>query len=315
MSFKTTFSQLNIPAQCQKYNVALWQCPSFLFFMMGIVIIISSLTAYAMGTRYIDSPETVALIVLIFTAILFIMSFIITQGFERLAEASRLKSEFVSVVSHQIRSPLTNLNWTLDLLMSGNLGKVEEKQAEYFKILKENSGRMGELVDDLLIVSRLETTKLLIKKEETSLSDITQELIKQFTVFSQASNVEIIFNPSSDVPKIFTDPSQVKVAIENLLDNAIRYTKGGGRITMTLSKKDNKIFFEIEDSGLGIPKEDQKFIFQKFFRSNNARKHQTQGSGLGLYISKSIVERLGGQIGLRSQEGKGSTFWFVLPIK
>lgn len=315
MSFKTTFSQLNIPAQCQKYNVALWQCPSFLFFMMGIVIIISSLTAYALGTRYIDSPETVALIVLIFTAILFIMSFIITQGFERLAEASRLKSEFVSVVSHQIRSPLTNLNWTLDLLMSGNLGKVEEKQAEYFKILKENSGRMGELVDDLLIVSRLETTKLLIKKEETSLSDITQELIKQFTVFSQASNVEIIFNPSSDVPKIFTDPSQVKVAIENLLDNAIRYTKGGGRITMTLSKKDNKIFFEIEDSGLGIPKEDQKFIFQKFFRSNNARKHQTQGSGLGLYISKSIVERLGGQIGLRSQEGKGSTFWFVLPIK
>ena len=328
MSPKEILSQLNIPGQCKRYGISLWQYPQFLFLVMGLVITTSTLTAYAIGTRYIEEPRMVALMVLLTTAILFIIAVIITNSFERLAEANRMKSEFVSIVSHQLRSPLSNLKWAIELLMSGKLGKIEEKQTEYFKILKENSDRMGELIKDLLIVSRIETAKLPIKKMEFSLEDLVKELIKEFTPFALASNAEIKFLSEENLPKIFADPSQIRLVVENLLDNAIRYIKGRGVVeikiesqarqkflTKNLGGQEKNIYFKIRDNGVGIPKEEQKYIFQKFFRSGNILRYQTQGSGLGLYISKAIIEKSGGKIGFKSQEGIGSTFWFTLSIK
>ena len=315
MSFKEILSQLNIPAQCRKYGLSLWQCPQFLFLIMGLVITISALTAYAIGTRYVEDPRMVALMVLLTTAILFIIAIIITNSFERLAEANRMKSEFVGIVSHQLRSPLSNLKWATELLMSGKLGKTEEKQTEYFKILKENSDRMGELIKDLLIVSRIETAKLPIKKVEFSLEDLVKELIKEFRPFAQASNVEIEFQAKRNLPKIFADPSQIRLVIENLSDNAIRYIDGKGVVKIKVERQEKNLYLEIRDTGVGIPEEEQKYIFQKFFRSENVLKYQTQGSGLGLYISRAIIEKSGGKIGFKSEENKGSTFWFTLPLK
>ena len=315
MSFKEILSQLNIPAQCRKYGLSLWQCPQFLFLVMGLVITVSTLTAYAIGARYVEDPRMVALIVLLTAAILFIVAVIITNSFERLAEANRMKSEFVSIVSHQLRSPLSNLKWATELLMSGKLGKTEEKQTEYFKILKENSDRMGELIKDLLIVSRIETAKLPIKKVEFSLEDLVKELIKEFRPFAQASNVEIEFQAKRNLPKIFADPSQIRLVIENLSDNAIRYIDGKGVVEIKVERKEKNLYLEIRDTGVGIPEEEQKYIFQKFFRSENVLKYQTQGSGLGLYISRAIIEKSGGKIGFKSEENKGSTFWVTLPLK
>jgi len=226
-----------------------------------------------------------------------------------------MKSEFISVVSHQLRSPLSNLRWAIELLMSGKLGKIEKKQTEYFRILKENSARMGELVSDLLIVSRIETATLPLKKKEISLPELINKLISEFEPFAKASNVEIEFRPQKDLPKVFADPTQIRLVVENLIDNAIRYIKDKGKVEIRLERIDKNLYFEIRDNGVGIPKEDQKYIFQKFFRSENILRYQTQGSGLGLYITKSIVERSRGKIGFRSEENKGSTFWFTLPIK
>jgi len=315
MGFKNILNQLNIPAQCKKYNLSLWQCPQLLFLIMGLIIIVSILTVYAIGTRYIEEPELVALMILLITLILFIIATIITRSFERMAEASRMKTEFISIVSHQLRSPLSNLKWAIELLMSGRLGKTEEKQIEYFIILKENSGRMEELVSDLLIVSRLETATLPLKKKEISLEDLINKLISELQLFTKASNVGIEFKSEEGLPKILADSSQVRLVIENLLDNAVRYIKDNGKVKMSLEKRGQNLYFKIEDNGVGIPKEDQKYIFQKFFRSENVLKYQTQGSGLGLYISKTIIKRSGGKIGFKSQEGVGSTFWFTLPIK
>ena len=199
--------------------------------------------------------------------------------------------------------------------MSGRLGKIEETQTEYFKILKENSGRMGELVSDLLTVSRIETATLPLKREEVSLGNLVNKLISEFQPFAKASNVKIELKSQKDLPQILTDPFQVRLVIENLLDNAIRYVKDNGKIKILLEKRAQKLYFEIEDNGVGIPREDQKYIFQKFFRSENILKYQTQGSGLGLYISKAIVERLGGRIGFKSKEGEGTTFYFTLPMQ
>jgi len=307
--------QLNIPKQCKKYGLSLWQCPSFLFLIMGIIICLVSIISYLIGTRYIAEPRIVALIVLIISAILLILANIITNSFEKLAEANRMKSEFISIVSHQLRAPLSNLAWTLELLMSGRLGKIEKDQVEYFKILKENSDRMKDLVKDLLIVSRIESARLFLKKEEFSLEELVKEIIKEFEPFAKASNCEIEFTSEQNLPKIYGDRYQIRQVIENLLDNAIHYTKGKGMVKIKIKKEKKSVYFEIEDNGVGIPREDQKFIFQKFFRASNVLKYKTQGTGLGLYISKAIIERSGGKIGFKSQEGKGSTFWFKLPIK
>lgn len=315
MVFNKILAQLDISAQCKKYGLSLWQCPQFLFLVMGLVILVSIVSAYAIGARLISDPQLVAAIVLFVAATLFIIAFVVTNSFDKLAEANRMKSEFINVVSHQLRSPLTNLKWAIEFLMSERIEKIEDKQLEYFKILKENSIRMQELVSDLLTVSRIETTKIFPKKILFSLGDLVKNLILEFEPFAKASNVEIKFEVSDNLPQILGDPSQIRQALENLLDNAIRYIKNRGIVEITISNKKSNLYFEIKDNGVGIPEDDKKYIFQKFFRSENVLRYQTQGSGLGLYISKAIVEKSGGEIGFLSQEGNGSTFWFTLPIK
>ncbi|MDD5145475.1 MAG: HAMP domain-containing sensor histidine kinase [Candidatus Pacebacteria bacterium] len=305
----------NIYSQCKKYGLPLWQCPQFLFLIMGAVIVTAILTTYIVGTHYVNNPPLITLIILILVVILFVISFVIIKSFERLAEANRMKSEFVNIVSHQLRSPLTNLNWTIELLMSGEVGKIGEKQVDYFRILKENSGRMADLISDLLIASKIETATLPAKKEEVSLRKILDELIKEFALFAKASNVEMKFDFQENLPLILADSFQIKLAIENLLDNAIRYVKTNGEVSIKLEKQGKNIYLEIKDNGVGIPKDDQKYIFQRFFRSENALRHQTQGTGLGLYITKAIIEKSGGKISFKSIENKGTTFSLIFPAK
>ena len=305
---------LNIIAICRFYGVSLWQCPQFLFLIMGLIIIGSSLLTYLLGTRYVDDPGAVSLIVMGVTTVLFVIAFVITRSFEHLAEVSRLKSEFINIVSHQLRSPLTNLKWTVELFSSKDLSKNKEKEEEYYSSLQENIGRMVELVDDLLVVSKIEQGMYPLRKKEISMEDIIQELVSRFKFFATASNLEIEFHSQENLPKIFADSSQIKLVLENLIDNAIRYSKGGGKIEMWLQTKDRKIFFRIKDAGVGIPQDDQKFIFEKFFRAENILREQTRGSGLGLYIARSIVESSGGKIWFESEEGKGTSFYFTLPV-
>lgn len=315
MNLKNLIEQLNLPAQCRKYGIALWECPQFLFLIMGLVIILSIVASYAIGTKYIDDPYIVALTVIGIALILLILTYIITRSFERLAEASRMKSEFVSIVSHQLRTPLSNLKWTIDLLLSEKTDLEKEKGTEFLEVLEENTQRMGDLISDLLTVSRIEQGKLVTRNKSVSLTDMVNEVIKEMSISCNANNTNVSFEPESNLPQIFVDPSQIKIVVTNLFDNAIRYLNNNGKIEVKLKKDGKNLYFEIKDNGVGIPREDQKLIFQKFFRSRNALKKQTSGSGLGLYIAKSIIEKAGGKINFKSQEGSGSTFWFVLPTK
>lgn len=307
--------KLNPFHQCIEYGISLKKCPSFIFFLMGVVIIISDLLTYFVGLKYISNPLLVSFIVTIITMILFILSYFINRSFEELLEINMMKTEFINIISHQIRTPLSSMRWTLDLIRSGKINVQDSKFQSYIDLLSSDTRSMERLVENFLMVARMERGKALLGEEKISIVDLIKKILADFEPVFTARNITVDLE-TEDVPEIFTDRKKVRIAIENLIDNAIKYSGEKGKIEIIVRKKGrDKIYVGVRDFGLGIPKKDQKYIFQKFYRLKSARLAHVSGTGLGLYITKLIIEKLGGKVGFSSQENKGSLFWFTLPIK
>ncbi len=311
---KRLIDQLNPFYNCKRYNIPIWQCPSFLFVLMGLFIIFAILTTYFVASRNIGDPRLVSLIVIGVTFILLIIDFIITKSFERVSEASIMKTEFISIVSHQLRTPLTNIKYSMEILEKNCEEKFSKKDKEFFGIIEENIKRMGGLVNNLLTVSRIETGRAPLNIKTIDIRKITQEVIKKHRPRADSEGTTIKAKIPASIPKIKGDDFWTEQILGNLIDNAIRYTpdhKGSAEIS--IKKKKTGILCEVKDNGVGIPETEQKFIFRKFFRSKNVLRKQTQGSGLGLYIAREMILNMGGQIWFRSKEGKGTSFYFFLP--
>lgn len=316
MIFKSILKQLNVFAKCRELGASIWQCPQFLFLIMGVTIIGSSLIFYLIGTGYYAfDPLMVAMSVLAVAFILFIIFFMVIHNFERLIEVSRMKSEFVDITSHQIRSPLTSLKWIIELLASGKTKLLAKERKKYLDDAQDNIKLMVELIDDLLVVTKIENKNFSLRKKEISFKKMIEDSISQFKFFSDASKIKLKFHCKNDLPKMFIDGYYLKLAIDNLIGNAIRYTPGKGSIDIYLVKEGKSFLFKVQDNGVGIPQKDQKYIFQKFFRSENLLKEEVQGSGLGLYITRLAIKRLKGKIWFESKEEKGTTFYFTIPIQ
>jgi len=313
MSLGGIWKKLNPIGQCQKYNLSVWQCPGFLFPLTGLVTILAMLSTYFVAVEY-ASPEVMALIVAGVTAFLLVIGYFITKSFEDLAQANRLKTEFVSIASHQLRTPLTGIKWTTDLMLK-NKKMTQAQLSERLTEVRENNQRMINLVNDLLNVARIEQGRLNLNPKKVFLDETIQDLIEEYRSLAKASNIKIILETESNIPLIVIDRQGISLVLRNLIDNAIRYTQGGGVVRVKLAGRGNSIRCEVQDQGVGIPKQDQKNIFEKFFRSENVLKYQTAGSGLGLFIAKAVIEESGGKIGFLSKRGRGSTFWFELPVK
>lgn len=293
----------------KRYNIPLWQYPPFIFFIMGIIIIGSIIFAYFVGNKYFE-PIILAYIIIGITIALFILNFILVNSFERLAEANLMKIEFINIISHQLRTPLTNLKWTIDLAMEDK----DNSKKEYLEVIREQNDRMIKLVNEMLYVARIEQGRWILKREEIDLKTIALELIKGFSYFAKGNNIEIKVDIENGLPKVFGDSQKISEVLSNFLNNGIHYSGKGGKVEIKLRRRGNRIRCEVKDSGVGIPEKDQRYIFQKFFRSGNVIKYKTKGMGLGLFIAKKIIEAIEGKIGFESKEGKGSNFWFELPM-
>ena len=228
----------------------------------------------------------------------------------------RMKTEFVSLSAHQLRTPLSAIKWTLRMLLDGDLGKITEEQKDFIEKTYESNERMINLINDLLDVTRIEEGKYLYKPVFTSIEPIVQLVIDSFKKEIREKKLKFEFKkPEEKLPEVKVDAEKIRLAIQNLLENAIRYTRLGGEVMVSLKYLEGKIEFFIKDTGVGIPEDQQARVFTKFFRAANVIRMETEGSGLGLFIAKNIIEAHGGRIWFESEEGKGTTFYFSLPVK
>lgn len=300
--------------ECRENNLSIWQCPSFLFVMMGFINISSMIGIYVVVSKY-NSPELIVASVSVVSLLIFIVGSSIIKGVEQIMMVNKIKSEFVSIVSHQLKAPLTGMRWSSDVLISDKIGELNSKQNGYVKDIQESTSRMIRLVNDLLDVSKIESGKMEINFQNIDLKEIIEIVIKELKSFAKANNVELIVDINRETGKVKTDPIRIKMVVQNFIDNAIKYTNPEkGVVKVFLENKNGDVYCSVSDNGLGISKADQARIFDKFFRGSGVAKKQTIGTGLGLYIAKAAIESSGGKIGFKSEKNKGSNFWFTLPL-
>lgn len=233
---------------------------------------------------------------------------------EKLIE--QMKTEFVSLAAHQLRTPLSAIKWTLNMFLEGDLGQITQEQKDFLQKTYQSNERMISLINDLLNVTRIEEGRYLFKPTLTKIEDIITPIIKSYRGEMRRKKITFIFKKSKiKLPSVKIDKEKVGLAIENFIDNALKYTSPGGRVTVNIKYVNKEIEFSVKDSGIGIPENQKNRIFTKFFRGANVIRMETEGSGLGLFITKNIIEAHGGRIWFKSKEGSGSTFYFALPVK
>ncbi len=226
----------------------------------------------------------------------------------------KIKSEFVSVAAHQLRTPLSGIKWTLLTIMEEVEDLPEDHMGFVEKAYQANE-RMVRLVNDLLNVSRIEEGRYMYDPEEADILELIEPIIETTKEKTKEKGLKFeVVKPQKEIPKMKVDKEKIGIIVQNFLDNAIKYSKKG-KITLKIERLKEKIKVSVKDTGVGIPKEHQERMFSKFFRAANVQRMETEGSGLGLFIAKNIVEAHGGEIGFSSKEGKGSTFFFTLPVK
>ncbi|PIU46403.1 hypothetical protein COS93_02660 [bacterium (Candidatus Gribaldobacteria) CG07_land_8_20_14_0_80_33_18] len=229
----------------------------------------------------------------------------------------KLKTEFVTISAHQLRTPLSAIKWTIRMLLDGDVGKLTDEQTEFLKKAYQSNERMVNLINDLLNVTRIEEGRYLYNPEELDMIELIEKTIIPLKEIAERKNLKFEFlKPKEKEIKVRVDKEKISLAISNLVDNAINYTKEGKiSIQFEYDSKDKQVKFSVKDTGIGISEEQQKRLFSKFFRGINAIKAETEGTGLGLFIAKNIIEAHGGRIWFESEEGKGTTFYFTLPLK
>jgi len=233
---------------------------------------------------------------------------------ERMIE--KMKTEFVSISAHQLRTPLSAIKWTLRMLLDGDLGEISSEQRNFLEKTYKSNERMITLINDLLDVTRIEEGRYLYKPVLADFELIVQFVVNSYKEEFEKKKIDFEFQrPEKKLPQVMVDVEKLRLAIQNLLDNALRYTHQGGKVTVSLRYVKKEIEVAVKDTGVGIPEDQQERIFSKFFRGANVLRLETEGSGLGLFITKNIIEAHGGRIWFESEEGKGTTFYFILPIK
>ena len=231
---------------------------------------------------------------------------------QRLDEA---KNEFISMASHQLRTPLTSIKGYLDMMLEGDLGKISPTQRAVLREAFSSSERMVRLINDFLNVSRLQTGKFTIDKQSVDIAQILRDEVSLLKVVADQRSVEMVLKIDKKIPSLAVDSEKIRQVMLNMIDNAIYYSNPHKKVVITLKSSGKMIEFSVKDSGIGVPKLEQANLFGKFFRGTNAKKRRPDGTGVGLFLAKKVILSHDGEMIFESEEGKGSTFGFKLPVR
>ena len=232
---------------------------------------------------------------------------------DRLKELDETKDDFISMASHQLRTPLTSVKGYLSMVLEGDAGELTKNQKKMLSQAYISSQRMVFLISDLLNLSRLKTGKFIIESRPVNLTEIIESEVDQLAETASARDLKLNFDKPESFPTLILDETKIRQVIMNFVDNAIYYTPSGGNINVRLKENQHSIECTVTDDGIGIPKHEQHHLFTKFFRAGNAKKARPDGTGLGLFMAKKVIIAQGGGVIFNSQEGKGSTFGFTFP--
>ncbi len=238
----------------------------------------------------------------------------VRESREREIALSQIKSQFVMVAAHQLRTPLSALKWSLRLMLDGDMGEINEKQREFLEQSYQTNEHIIRLINDFLDISRIEEGRFGFQFQKTKILDSIQKAVEASTAQAAIRGVRLSF--VKDIPaelEIIADESRIYTAVMNILDNAIRYSNAGEEVVVRAALTQGKLEVSITDKGIGIPEKERSKIFSRFYRASNAIRKQTEGSGLGLFIAKNIIEHHGGTIGFTSEEQKGTRVFFNIP--
>lgn len=230
---------------------------------------------------------------------------------DKLRKLDETKDDFISMASHQLRTPLTSVKGYVSMVLDGDAGKITGLQRKLLTQSFISSQRMVYLISDLLNVSRLRTGKFIIEPMPTNLATMIAEEIEQLQETAKGRNLTLTFNKPAAFPTLMLDETKMRQVIMNFIDNAVYYTPSGGHIEVNLVEKLATIEFTVVDNGIGVPRHEQLHLFSKFFRAHNAKRARPDGTGLGLFMAKKVIIAQGGAIVFKSQEGRGSTFGFT----
>ncbi|MBI4837163.1 MAG: HAMP domain-containing histidine kinase [Candidatus Portnoybacteria bacterium] len=234
---------------------------------------------------------------------------------EREELIEKMKTEFVSLAAHQLRTPLSAIKWALRMVLDEETGKVNPNQREMLERTYQSNEKMIALINDLLNVARIEEGRFLYKPADASPEEIVDSIIDSLKDKAERKNIELAYErPPLSLPLVKMDKEKINIALTNLIANAINYTLPGGKVAIKLSSGAGNVEFSVQDNGVGIPEAEKERIFTKFFRASNVIKLDTSGTGLGMFITKNIIEAHDGKIWFESKENKGTAFHFTLPI-
>jgi PAS domain S-box-containing protein len=236
------------------------------------------------------------------------------RAVDKLRELDKMKTEFLNMTSHELKTPLTPMRTQLELLVDNRLGKLNSKQKESIDMIHKNIVRLTKLVNDILSLSRIQGRKLELNFQEASIEEVVSEVIENTDEFAKKKKVRII-KSIDNVQKFLFDRDKIIEVLLNLVHNAIKFTPENGEIEVCVKKQKGEVVVSVKDNGVGISKEKSRNLFTPFYQADSSQSRQVGGTGLGLSICKGIVELHGGEIWVESTEGKGSTFFFTIPIK
>lgn len=240
---------------------------------------------------------------------------IILEDTTREKEIERMKIQFISLAAHQFRTPLSAIKWGLRIILDGEMGRLTKKQKEFLEKIYHSNERMIFLIKDLSLVTKIEKGKYILRPTYFQIEDIVESVISSYKKEIKRENISFKFKkPKRKLPKVFGDIKQLSLAIQNLLENSLSYIYPGGKVTISLKGRKKELEFKIKDDGFGIPVNQQRKVFKKFFRGANVIRKGTEGSGLSLFVTRNIIKAHRGEIWFKSQKNKGTTFYFTLPV-